>query len=365
VMPFVSGAAGSTLAYRMNDAGLPGNVIFNMSPNVWYNVWLVVDNAAQTYSVYHSTGTSNGTFGGTATRYWQGYANTPLNALGFMASGGSTTSLLVDNVYRLRGANTSYPIGATAELVPAGSTLAVAGDFALAAGATLELDVATGSLHDKLVVGGHFNASGTLKVSLDPAQPRPVPGDSFDLFDATTATINFSSILLPALEPGLEWDTSAISSGILSVTGMPQQGYAAWTGGHAFAPGTEGELFDADLDGIANVFEWLFGSDPLAADPDVLPVARARPATAGEFPGADSSKTYLSIAATVRKNTPGWTLVPQAASSPDLLDEAGSSAHIQSLQLEDLGEFEKREWIHTLPIENTATGFMRLKLIGE
>jgi hypothetical protein len=116
-----------------------------------------------------------------------------------------------------------------------------------------------------------------------------------------------------------------------------------------------------------NVFEWLFGSEPVesGATTPAGPRAGLRSVTGSEFPGADPAKQYLSITATVRKSTPGWTLIAQAASSPDLLDEPGSSDHIVSILLNDLGEFEEREWFHTLPIGHGDAGFMRLKLTGE
>ena len=81
--------------------------------------------------------------------------------------------------------------------------------------------------------------------------------------------------------------------------------------------------------------------------------------------GADPAKQYLSMTATIRKDATGMTLTPQAASSPELLNEPGSSANIFTRQLNDLGDFEEREWIYTVPIEDAATGFMRLKLIPE
>lgn len=365
VMPFVNGTAGSNLAFKMTDAGLPGDVIFNMNTDVWYNVWLVVNNSARTYSVYWSTGTNDGTFGGTASVYRNGFTSTALNALGFMAGGHATTSLVVDNIHRLRGASTIYPIGRTGGSSPAGETLAVGGDFTLAAEAALEINVATGPLHDRLLVGGHFDAAGTLKVLLDPAQAPPVSGDSFDLFDAGSSAIAFSNISLPALTPGLEWDTSGIASGTIQVTGTPVPTYQNWAGGHPFDMDKDGPADDAEADGIPNVFEWLFGTDPLVPDPGALPAAGLRHLTGSEFSGADPSKRYLGISAIVRKSTPGWTLSAQAASSPALLDEPGSSDGIVSIQLDDLGDFEERLWLRTTPAEDGPAGFMRLKLAEE
>ena len=59
------------------------------------------------------------------------------------------------------------------------------------------------------------------------------------------------------------------------------------------------------------------------------------------------------------------TLVAQAAASPELLDSPGSSDSIISIQLNDLGDFEVREWINRVPVEDASAGFMRLKLVEE
>ncbi|WP_193213311.1 autotransporter-associated beta strand repeat-containing protein [Luteolibacter marinus] len=362
VMPFVNGAAGSSLAYKMGDAGLPGDVIFNMSTNVWYNVWLVVNNDAETYSVYWSTGTNHGTFGGTATIYRNGFTHTALDALAFMAAGDSSTSLQVDDIYIAAGSATHNPLNSpSAPPVPLAKTLNVGGSFTLASGSTLELDVSTGAFHDKLVVGGAFNASGTLKVTLDPAQPAPVLGDSFDLFDSAGGTIAFASYNLPALAPGLKWDTSAISTGVLSVVTDHTQ-YAGWALDQGFEPGENGPDFDIEPDGVSNALEWLLNGNPTAADPGKLPQGQRQTVTGTEWLGANPAKQYLSLTATVRKNITGWTLAAQAASSPDLLDAPGSSDSIYTRQLNNLGDFEEREWIYKLPMEDLDTGFMRLKL---
>lgn len=108
VMPFVAGTAGGDLAYHMTDAGLGGDEIFTMSTDVWYNIWLVVDNSTETYSVYHSTGTADGTFGGTASIYRNGFTGVDLNAIGFMAAGDAGTALLVDNIHYTSGVDTTF-----------------------------------------------------------------------------------------------------------------------------------------------------------------------------------------------------------------------------------------------------------------
>jgi hypothetical protein len=203
-------------------------------------------------------------------------------------------------------------------------------------------------------------------VTLDPSQPVPVAGDSFDLFDAGSSTINFEDLALPTLSSGLEWDTSAIDSGVLSVIDTAE-GYMAWAEAYAFPPGMDGPTTDANQNGMANVFDWLFGSEPAesAAASPAWPKVGFQTVSGSEFPGADSSKRYLTLTATVRKSIPGWTLVAQAADSPTSLNDPGSSDDIVSILLNDLGDFEERAWIHTIPVGEATSCFMRIKLSSE
>lgn len=361
VMPFLSGGGVGAADFKIDNGTSEQIVIPDVAADAWYNVWLVVDTTANTFDVYTSTGTAAGTLGYAGAPFRNGLGLGSLAAFGL--SQREAGQVQIDNLFLLHGNNTSYPVGAPTGPVPVGRTLNVSNDFTLAAGATLEFDASTGSLQDKLIVGGQFSANGTLKVSLDPAQPAPVSGDSFDLFDAGTSAIAFASYDLPPLFPGLSWNTSAISDGVISVTGTPD-GYWVWAEGVPFPEGTDAPGSDANNNGMANVLEWLFGTpavDPGPASP-AWPRCGTRAVTGGEFPGADPSKHYLQMIATVRKITPGWTLVAQAAASPDLLAQPGSSDHIVSFQTTDLGDFEEREWIHTIAIEDADHGFMRLKL---
>lgn len=143
--------------------------------------------------------------------------------------------------------------------------------------------------------------------------------------------------------------------------------YDNWVTGHAFPPGTNEPSLDADKDGMANVLEWLFGTEPVgstSASP-AWPKVSLKSVSGSEFPGADSSERYLTLTATVRKSIPGWTLVAQAADSPTSLNDPGSSNDIVSIQLNDLGDFEERAWIHTIPAGDATSCFMRIKLSSE
>jgi hypothetical protein len=192
------------------------NTSTTLSLGTLYNFWVVIDNGANTSSLYYSPGGA----GQTPVLIQSGCAfrsTTAGDISTFYLGGNGSSSGFVDNIYiDPAGANLSNPLDAT-QLVPAGETLTVANDFTLASGAMLEFDVAVSNVCDRLAVGGQFNASGTLKVALDPEQPAPSSGDSFDLFDAAGGAINFESLDLPALGPGLGWDTNSISSGVLTV----------------------------------------------------------------------------------------------------------------------------------------------------
>lgn len=111
VMPFLVGAGDGTADFKMSNAGLVNDeILTDVNLDEWYNIWLVVDNNNEQYSVYTSQGENDGVFGGTATQYRNGFTGTALNALGFMAGGGAGSAVDVDNVYFTSGVDTTYAI---------------------------------------------------------------------------------------------------------------------------------------------------------------------------------------------------------------------------------------------------------------
>jgi hypothetical protein len=103
--------------------------------------------------------------------------------------------------------------------------IAHAGDLTLASSNTLTMEIAgldRGTGYDALDVAGTLAFGGTLDVvtygAFTPASFAA--GQSFDLFDWSSATGTFSSLNLPDLAAyGLAWDTSALySTGVLSIT---------------------------------------------------------------------------------------------------------------------------------------------------
>ncbi len=85
-----------------------------------------------------------------------------------------------------------------------------------------------GTEYDAINVAGEWALDGTLQVELiNGFHPRH--GDSFDLLNAATFTGQFHTVLLPALNHGLVFDTSLLnSSGLLTV--IPEPGTAVVVG---------------------------------------------------------------------------------------------------------------------------------------
>jgi autotransporter-associated beta strand protein len=76
--------------------------------------------------------------------------------------------------------------------------------------------------NDLLAVAATLNYGGTLTVTN--TGPALVLGDSFTLFAAGTYSGGFASFVLPALDPGLSWNTNALNlNGSLSVSGTAFQ----------------------------------------------------------------------------------------------------------------------------------------------
>jgi autotransporter-associated beta strand protein len=130
------------------------------------------------------------------------------NAIGFYSDvRGLGTCGSLDNLWRLDPNHTNI----------LSETLTVAGNCTLNAGSTVEFELFSNATYDRLTVGGQFNAGGTLRVLLDPGASAPVAGDTYTLVQAGAFAGSFASNSLPALNPGLAWNTNNLSNGVLSV----------------------------------------------------------------------------------------------------------------------------------------------------
>jgi hypothetical protein len=144
---------------------------------------------------------------------------------------------------------------------------------------------------------------------------------------------------------------------------VPDPRYEAWAAGISFPPGGDLATSDPDRDGVVNLLEWLFGSDPLLSTLDGFPVAKIVPAVEVGQAGEDY---FLTLSARVRRNRPGTTLVPEAAASPADLGTATAQAHaLFAGPPVNAGDFEILTWYYDSPVGTSPddNGFMRLKVV--
>ncbi len=102
-------------------------------------------------------------------------------------------------------------------LIPTGYTadvgrLYVNGNFTASSSANLRIRLrgTNYTQHDQLLIQGSAQLAGKLDVRLDGY--NPVLGDYFDVVSFSSRTGQFSPVLLPALDPGLEWEVTHAST---------------------------------------------------------------------------------------------------------------------------------------------------------
>ncbi len=139
----------------------------------------------------------------------------------------------------------------------------------------------------------------------------------------------------------------------------PRSAYDTWTTVNPFPAGQGLPGLDPDRDQLANMFEFLLGSDPLVPSLNVLPQAQTR--TAAEI-GLPGNKLYLTLTARLRVNREGHTVTAEAAASPAglALPAAATHAILAGLPVDD-GAFEIVTWYYDVAIEDGGVGFMRLR----
>ncbi|GAA5483103.1 LamG-like jellyroll fold domain-containing protein [Haloferula sargassicola] len=143
-----------------------------------------------------------------------------------------------------------------------------------------------------------------------------------------------------------------------AATVVAENAFVAWTQAFAFSVGQDTPEADPDGDQLANVFEFLLGSDPLVSSPEALPVPGV--ATAADL-GLAGENTYLTLSARLRTDRAGLTVTPEAGPGLDAM----SSAHVVRAGTVADGNFEWATWYYDLAIEDGARGFIRLRATGE
>jgi autotransporter-associated beta strand protein len=124
VMPYINNAPDTPYI----NADGPGTFWALMSPDVWTNVWVVIDNDAvdPTFDLYYSTGFDAPVLVIAGANWRNHAANLDLNAIGFMAAGWDQTDYLIDNIYYTVGEDTTNPLAGAPDCV----YLTVGGDGA-------------------------------------------------------------------------------------------------------------------------------------------------------------------------------------------------------------------------------------------
>lgn len=153
--------------------------------------------------------------------------------------------------------------GAVAPGSPIGS-FNQTGNYVQASSGVLQLAVAGPASHDALHSSGSATLDGALEVTLD--SYTPVAGDSFPVLRFASRSGAFATTNLPALDPGLGWTVTYLSTGVvLAVTGAPPAtGYAAWAAG--ITNSLTNYYESATGDGYPNLLKYATGSSPTNAD---------------------------------------------------------------------------------------------------
>ncbi len=169
------------------------------------------------------TKSGNGQLSLTGTQPFTG--NTIISGGELKLNGSATGSAFSITSGQLSGNATvgSLTVGAGGTVSPGNSPghITVSGDLTLGGTTAMELAASgtRGVDYDAFTVQGAIAFGGALNVSFYNGYD-PVNGARFDLFDwGNGASGTFSAIVLPSLDSGLSWDTSALySTGVLSVS---------------------------------------------------------------------------------------------------------------------------------------------------
>ncbi len=142
----------------------------------------------------------------------------------------------------------------------------------------------------------------------------------------------------------------------------PDDTFAGWAATVAFAGGQNGALANPDHDALINLFEYLFGANPLVASSSALPTAQIR--TGALLGIGDPAKTYLTIDVRVRKQRPGITLIPEAAATIAGLAAPDAATHAlpAGAPVSD-GDYEIFTYYYDVALEDSPsrTAFIRLR----
>ncbi len=154
------------------------------------------------------------------------FTGSTTNSRGTLFVNGSLAGPLAVNGGALSGTGTiagNTVLESGCELTPGAAianaigTLSFGGNLTLSPGSTTYLEINPGPplTNDQVNVAGTLNCGGTLYV--ENLGGTLSAGQSFTLFNVGSSSGSFSTLTLPPLNSGLEWNTNNLTNGILSV----------------------------------------------------------------------------------------------------------------------------------------------------
>ncbi|MEX2169585.1 MAG: autotransporter-associated beta strand repeat-containing protein [Pirellulales bacterium] len=166
--------------------------------------------------------TGKGTLALTAANTYTG--PTTINAGTLLVDGSITSATTVNAGATLGGSGTIAANVTNNGIVAPGNspgTLHITGNYTQNAGGTLKIEIESPDGFDRLAVTGNMALGGTLEISLIDGF-MPTADQSFDILSWGSLAGAFSSVIVPTQE-GVVWDTSQLSTGVISVavTGLP------------------------------------------------------------------------------------------------------------------------------------------------
>jgi fibronectin-binding autotransporter adhesin len=277
---------------------------------------------------------------------------TQINSGTLILSGSGSISSGSVNIAAGASFGGSGPVGGSVvvsgQLLPGGSSgggLSVAGDLTFNSGAALVLPVG-GAQANVLQVSGNLTLAGNVTLAA-PTGYLPPAGATFNLFQAGgTVSGAFSNIILPALAPGLSWDTSNFSAtGNISI----KASFAAWTAALGLS-GTNAEPGASPFsDPLPNLLRYAMNVDPVPG--------------AGQLPSNSAATIGDVLCVTLqyreRKGLTDVQLVPQ--SSPDLVNWA----NVVSADITQLADDDTATSRYQVSVAAPTQGVLFLRIVAQ